>query len=197
MEIRTVAVFCSSSDAVAPEHFERAKKLGRIIGEQGWGLVFGGASVGLMGVLGHAAKETGSHVVGVVPEFLVKRGIAHDVCDEMIVTQTMAERKTTIGDRADAFVALPGSIGTLEELVEQMALKGLKQHTKPIVLVNPGGFWNTQLKMLNEMVEQHFLKPEMLTLLTIVDEVDDVVDAFANYVPPVIPNKWFSVEDQK
>ncbi|MFH0882163.1 MAG: TIGR00730 family Rossman fold protein, partial [bacterium] len=112
--IRSVAVFCSSSDAVAPEHFERAKRLGRIIGENGWRLVFGGASVGLMNALGNAARKAGASVVGVVPEFLVKRGIAHDVCDEMIVTKTMAERKTLIGERSDAFVALPGSIGTLE-----------------------------------------------------------------------------------
>jgi len=193
--VHTLAVFCSSSNAVAPEQFERAARLGQIIGEHGWSLVFGGASVGLMDALGKAARQAGARVTGVVPEFLVKRGIAHDVCDEMIVTKTMAERKSIIGLRSDAFVALPGSIGTLEELVEQMALKGLKRHAKPIVLVNPDGYWDRLLELFDGMVAQRFLKPEMLSLLTVVDDVEGVPSAFANYLAPELPNKWFSAED--
>lgn len=192
--VNSVAVFCSSSDAVAREHFERAERLGELIAEQNWSLIFGGASVGLMGAMAKAAKRAGGHIVGVLPEFLVKRG-ASEECDELIMTKDLMTRKALISEKSDVFIALPGSIGTLEELVEQMALKGLKQHSKPIVLVNPDGYWNPQLDMLQKMVEQKFLKEEMLGLLTIVGDVEDIPIALASYVPPDLPNKWFDADE--
>lgn len=193
--IRSVAVYCSSSDAIAGSHVDRAKALGRIIGEHGWELVFGGASVGLMGHLAREAKASGAAVYGVVPEFLVARGVAEEVCDEVLVTETMSERKARIAERADALIALPGSIGTMEELLEQMALKGLRQHSKPIVLVNAAGYWSPLLELLDRMVEERFLKPELLGVLTVVESVEEIPGALQAYEPPKLPNKWFSAEE--
>lgn len=195
VEINSVAVFCSSSDAVAKEHFERAERLGELIAEEKWSLVFGGASVGLMGALGTAAKKAGAYVIGVLPEFLEARGAAKGVCDELIMTEDMMTRKSLIADKSDAFIALPGSIGTLEEMIEQMTGKGLKQHSKPIILVNPDGYWDPFLDMLNKMVELNFLKEEMLGLLTIVSDVDDIPLALQSYVAPELPNKWFNADE--
>jgi uncharacterized protein (TIGR00730 family) len=195
IEIKAVTVFCSSSDAVAEEHFERAVELGTLIGDRGWSLVFGGASVGLMGALAKAAKKAGAYVIGVMPEFLVARGVAKENCDELVLTRDLTTRKATMAERGDAYIALPGSIGTLEELVEQMALKGLKQHTKPVILVNPDGYWDPFMDMLHKMVDQQFLKEEMLGLLTVVSDVDDISLALDSYVPPELPNKWFNADE--
>jgi len=190
-QIQSVCVFCSSSDAVAERHFDNARKLGQVIGENGWTLVYGGASVGLMGTLSEAAKKAGAKVVGIIPEYLVARGVDKETCDELIVTKDLATRKQLMAEKSDAFIVLPGSIGTLEEMMEQMALKGLKQHTKPILLLNGCAYWRPLLDLMEQMVALKFLKAEMMALLTIVEDPEDVPVALATYIPPDLPDKWF------
>ena len=196
MQIRSVAVFCSSSDAVDEVYVNAAKKLGRIIGEQGWELIFGGASVGLMGHLALAVKDAGGRSTGVVPEHLVARGIASEHVEEMIVTPDMKTRKATMAEKADAFIALPGSIGTMEEMLEQAALKALKQHGKPIVLVNLEGYYERLLSLFDEMIEKRFLKMEVLRVIKVVERVEQIPAYLSSYQPPELPNKWFSKDEK-
>lgn len=195
MKIQRVAVFCSSSDAIDQVYVDGARKLGQIIGERGWELVFGGASVGLMGHLADAVKAAGGSSIGVVPEMLVARGIASDNVEEMIVTPDMKTRKATIADKADAFIALPGSIGTMEEMLEQAVLKSLKQHAKPIVVVNLEGYFERLFELFDEMIEKRFLKMEVLRVFKVVERVEQIPEYLATYQPPTLPNKWFSKDE--
>ncbi|MCB2198996.1 TIGR00730 family Rossman fold protein [bacterium] len=195
MEIRRVAVFCSSSDAIDEIYVNGARKLGRIIGEHGWEMIFGGASVGLMGHLAETVKAAGGRSIGVVPEMLVARGIASEHVEEMIVTPDMKTRKATIAAKADAFIALPGSIGTMEEMLEQAVLKSLKQHAKPIVVVNLEGYYERLFELFDEMIEKRFIKMDVLRVFKVVERVEQVPEYLATYQPPALPNKWFGKDE--
>lgn len=141
--IKSICVYCSSSNAIDARHFETAQRLGQLIAERDATLVFGGGSVGLMGEVARAVHDGGGTVVGVIPEALKAReGVAYDLADELIVTSTMQERKAGMYQRADAFAVLPGGFGTLEEFLEILTLKHLDYHEKPIALINTDGFYD-------------------------------------------------------
>ena len=156
--IRSITVYCSSSRHVPAIYFEAARELGTSVARSGWTLVYGGNDVGCMGVLADAARAAGGKVVGITPELLVRDGIADDACDELIVTANMRDRKAMLEARGDAFVALPGGLGTFEEIFEILVGKLLGYHQKPIVLLNVADYYGPLLTMIEHGVEQRFIK---------------------------------------
>ena len=153
-----IAVYCASSNRVVDAYADHATRLGQAMAARGHTLVYGGGAVGLMGVVARAVHEAGGHVVGVIPEALKAReGIAYELADEMLVTDTMSERKREMFTRADAFVVLPGGIGTLEEFFEVLTLRALGYHGKPIALVNTGGFYDDLLAFLDRLRRDGFV----------------------------------------
>jgi uncharacterized protein (TIGR00730 family) len=172
--IRNVAVFCASADGTNPLYRSAAEALGTELAARQMGLIYGGAKVGLMRAVAEAALAGGGHVVGVIPEVLVDLEVAHEGISELHVTSTMHTRKALMGERADAFVILPGGFGTFEEMFEVLAWQTLKLHQKPIVLLNTAGFYDTLLQFLDECVDQGVLKPKNRQILLVASTVDDI-----------------------
>jgi hypothetical protein len=153
-----VCVFCSSSDTIAPEFFAAATELGEQIARNDYSLVFGGTDVGLMGAVARSTHQHGGRVVGVLPEAFEQRKLAYKSADELIITRDLRERKATMEGRANAFVALPGGFGTLEEVLEIITLKQLRFHNKPIVLLNTGGFYDHLAQFFERLMHDRFAK---------------------------------------
>lgn len=173
---RSVCVFCSSSSKVDGVYVELARDLGARLGRRGDTLVYGGTDTGLMGVLASAARDHGAHVIGVIPQRMVEHGIADERCDELVVTPDMRQRKTIMEQRADAFIALPGGFGTLEEFAEILALGVLDYHAKPLVLLNAGGFYDGLLAFFEQLYAGGFARSRYRGLY---DVVPDAVSALA------------------
>ena len=172
----SVCVYCSSSDAISDAYPPVAEALGHEIAQRGHTLVYGGGAVGLMGVVAHAAHEHGGEVTGVIPSKLQDReGIAYDA-DELIVTDTMRERKGIMFRRSDAFVTLPGGYGTLEEFMEVLTLKQLGYHDHPIVILNVDGFFDTLLSFFEELREGRFAREAITDLVHVVSTPDEALD---------------------
>lgn len=191
---QAIAVYCSSSENVGKEYFAEARTLGRLIAAGGHSLVYGGCAIGLMGEVARAVQEHGGKVLGVIPETIHSRGLAHDKCDELIVTPSMHERKLAMEERADAYVALPGGFGTLEEFVQVLTLKSLHYHKKPIVLINLNGFYDPLLHLFNHFVEHRFARTEINELYKVVPHAGDVVPYLESYEPPAELPKWFETQ---
>jgi len=171
-----VCVFCASAEGASPQYLEAAELLGRLIVRRGYGLLYGGATVGAMGAVADAALEAGGEVVGVIPEVIREREIDHRGLTELHVVGTMHERKALMASRADAFVALPGGYGTLDEFIEIVTWAQLKIHAKPCVLVNVGGFYDGFLRFLDHTVEQGFIFPENRTLVQVARDPEEALD---------------------
>jgi uncharacterized protein (TIGR00730 family) len=165
---RRVCVFCGSSIGVKPAYRTEAESLGRLLGEAGLGLVYGGAQVGLMGALADAALANGSEVIGVIPRTLAGIEVAHQRLSQLVLVDTMHERKALMAQEADAFVALPGGFGTLDEFFEILTWAQLSIHAKPCVLVNTGGYYDHLLSFLQAAIDQGFLKRENFALIHVV-----------------------------
>jgi len=174
---RNVCVYCSSSDVIDRRFFEVAHRLGTELGQRGDTLIYGGGSVGLMGEVARACHEHHGQVVGVIPESLKTAEIAYHQADELIVTETMSERKTLMFTRGDAFVILPGGFGTLEELAEVIVLKVLKYQDRPIIILNCHGFYDPLVDLFEHFIEHQFAKPKHRELYHIVTDVDQVFKA--------------------
>jgi uncharacterized protein (TIGR00730 family) len=187
---RHVCVYCSSSAAVDPSHVAVARDLGTALGERGEVLVWGGATVGLMGEVARAARAAGGRTVGVIPEALRAVEIADHAADELVVTPDMLSRKGELARRADAFVALPGGFGTLEELLEQLTGRLLGFHDKPIVLVDVGGFWQPLLELFEHLYRERFARPESRRAYTVVSDVEGVLAALDAPAGDPLPSKW-------
>jgi uncharacterized protein (TIGR00730 family) len=170
-----VCVFCASSPGLSPEHAAAAAELGRWIGASGHTLVWGGCNVGLMDILGRAVREAGGWTVAVVPRFLLDRGLGFEGAGEQVVTADLRERKAAMRARADAFVALPGGVGTWEEFFEVLALKKLGQLDRPIVLANLHGCYDPLLAQLAQSVEEGFNPPDLARLFDVVDSSADLL----------------------
>lgn len=173
--VRNICVYCGSNSGTNPAYAEAARRLGRAVAEEGLGLVYGGGGLGLMGELARSAIAHGGHVTGIIPGFLSRKERMLRAADELIVVEDMHQRKKLMFERSDAFVALPGGIGTLEELVEQLTWAQLGRHTKPIVLVNVEGFWGPLLQLLRHMHASAFIRTDMDVPFKTVDAVDQVV----------------------
>jgi uncharacterized protein (TIGR00730 family) len=186
-KIRNVCVYCGSGPGTNPRYVEAAVQFGRLLAENDIGLVYGGGSVGMMGAVASAVLEHGGRVTGIIPDFLVNREHAMKRVQELVVTRDMHERKQTMFERSDAFVALPGGIGTLEELVEQMTWAQLGRHAKPILLANIEGFWDPLLALLDHMRELAFIRAGLVVNVLKTSRVEDILPMLqraAEHAPP-------------
>jgi hypothetical protein len=173
--IRSVAVFCASADGVDPCYRAMAEELGVALAAHGIGVVYGGATVGLMQAVADASLTHGGCVIGVIPKVLVEMEVAHRGCTELHVVDTMHTRKAMMGELADAFLVLPGGFGTLEEVFEVLAWQTLKLHAKPILLLNTNGFYDTLLAFLDHAVAQGMLKAKSREVLRVAGSVDEAL----------------------
>ncbi|UZE47439.1 TIGR00730 family Rossman fold protein [Rhodopseudomonas sp. P2A-2r] len=173
--IKTVCVYCGSGPGTNPSFVESAIALGKSLAENGVGLVYGGGSIGLMGAVATSVLDHGGTVTGIIPDFLTKRENALSRAQEMIVTHDMHERKRLMFERSDAFVALPGGIGTLEELVEQLTWQQLGRHSKPILLANIDNFWEPLLELLDHMRSTAFIRPTLPLEVLKAERVEDIL----------------------
>jgi uncharacterized protein (TIGR00730 family) len=172
-----ICVYCSSSDYISPSYFETARALGRLMADRDHTLIYGGGNVGLMGALARSLHLHGGKVVGVIPAALrAIEGIAYAVAEELIITETMQERKRIMFTRADAFMVLPGGFGTLEELMEVLTLRKLKYHTKPIVLVNTAGFFDPLESLFEHFYREQFAQPHNRSLYRITQSPSEALD---------------------
>ena len=191
MAVESICVYCSSSDAVDGAYFEAARELGAEIARRKLRLVYGGTDIGLMGVVAKAAKTGGGQVIGVIPEAIRAMGIASTIDDELVVTADVRSRKAVMEDRADAFIALPGGFGTLEELLEAITHRQLRYHNKPIVLLNAAGFYDPLAALFDELFEHGFAKPKYRALYAIAATPAEAVDLALAEVGEPLPAKWF------
>ncbi len=175
---RKLCVYCGSSPGRNPTYAEAARRLGRALAEAGIGLVYGGGSLGLMGEVARACLEAGGHVTGIIPEFLIREEIMLEGVNELIVTANMHERKMSMFEQSDGFCALPGGIGTLEELVEISTWAQLGQHVKPIILANISGYWDPLLQLVEHMREEGFFRSSTDVRFDAVDHADQIIPMF-------------------
>lgn len=188
--IRAVCVFCASSESVDEIYRDAATDLGRRIGRLGADLVYGGASIGLMGCVARGVHEFGGKVIGVLPEFFKGKNIEYKDVDELIVTRDMRERKAIMDQRSDAFVVLPGGIGTLEEAMEILTMKQLRLTQKPLVFINTENFYGGLLSHMKEIVDLKFAKQETLDLFVSEPDAESALNYILNYTAPKTPSKW-------
>ena len=186
-------MYCSSSGAVDPAHVEAARAFGAGLAERGHVLVWGGSAVGLMGAVAASVRAGGGITVGIIPEALVAREVADHDADELVVTPDMGARKAEMSRRADAFVALPGGFGTLEELLEQLTLRLLGYHDKPIVIVDVEGFWQPLLALFEHLYAERFARPQSRDAYVVVESADAALaalDGLLGSAPAELPGKW-------
>lgn len=189
MELRNVCVYCGSSAGRDPAYAEAARALGRALVARGLGLVYGGASVGVMGAVADAVLDLGGRAVGVIPEALVRKEIAHGGLTELVVTSSMHERKTRMAELSDAFVALPGGIGTLEEIFEAWTCGQLGLHAKPFGFLNVAGYWDGLVSFLDHAVRERFVREPHRAMLVVSEDPEELLDRFAAWRAPEVP-KW-------
>ena len=188
---KAICVFCSSSEVLDAYYFETAKSLGKLIAENGFNLVHGGGMIGLMGAISASSQACGSKVTGVLPERLNLEGIASETDDEIIITKDMADRKTEMRKRSEAFIALPGGFGTLEEIAEVITLKQLKYHTKPVVILNTNDFYSPLIQMFERFYEHSFAKPEYRNLYFVANTPEEAMKYIIDYKYVEVKDKWF------
>jgi uncharacterized protein (TIGR00730 family) len=184
-----VCVFSGSSPGAHPDYARAAQELGRALADQGVGLVYGGASVGLMGAVADAVLDAGGDAVGVIPQALVEREIAHPALSDLRVVGSMHERKSLMAELADGFVALPGGMGTLEELFEVYTWTQLGLHSKPLGLLDVRSYFATLVEFLDHAVEERFLTVEHREMLVVEQRAGALLEAFRRWRPPV-RTKW-------
>ena len=177
MSIENVCVYCGSSSRVDDAFKEAATQMGALIAKEGWGVVYGGGHVGLMGLTADAALNNGGKVIGIIPEHIQEREVQHNNLTELHVVDTMHVRKQMMVDKSQAFVILAGGLGTLDELFELLTWKQLGLHDKPIVIVNIKGYWTKLLEAVQNIADEGFMRQEDLGLFIVVDSVDDVPKA--------------------
>jgi uncharacterized protein (TIGR00730 family) len=180
----SLCVYCGSSPGSNPAFTEAAREVGALIGQRGWQLVYGGGRAGLMGVLATAALAAGAKVVGVIPQSLMERELGHGQLTELHVVHSMHERKMLMAQRSDAFVALPGGIGTFEELFEVWTWRQLGYHHKPLGLLNVEGYYDSLLAFLAQTVSQGFVSAPQHQLLTVAHSAETLLDGIASQALP-------------
>lgn len=187
--MKCVCVFAGSSPGSRPAYREVAEELGRVLAARQLGLVYGGARVGLMGVVADAVLASRGQAIGVIPTALVAKEIAHNGLTDLRVVGSMHERKAVMADLADAFIALPGGWGTLEEFFEVLTWGQLGLHRKPCGLLNARGYFDGLLSFVGHSIGEGFVKPECRSMISVADSPGDLLDQLASYEPPVI-EKW-------
>jgi uncharacterized protein (TIGR00730 family) len=182
--IRAITVYCSSSGDLAAPYLRAGAELGAAIARAGWTLVYGGNRIGLMGVVADAARAAGGPVVGITPQLMLDHGIGDDRCDELVVTAGMRERKAVLEQRGDAFVALPGGLGTFEELFEVLVGRLLGYHGKPIVLLNVAGYYDRLIAAVEHGIEEGFIKAKSRDAWRVAPDVAAAMDYLRSAPPP-------------
>ncbi|MCB9851926.1 MAG: TIGR00730 family Rossman fold protein [Phycisphaerales bacterium] len=191
---KNMCVFCGSSSGRNPAFAETARRLGHAIADRGMSLVYGGGNVGLMGTVADAALEKGAKVIGVIPHSLERKEVAHRGLSELHICRTMHDRKRMMAERSDAFIALPGGYGTLEEIFEVITWAQLGIHHNPCALLNVDGFFDGLVQYLDHAVEMELLKPEFRNLLMVETDIDRLLDAVQAYkAPPVM--QWIEPDE--
>ena len=196
MPVKSICVFCGSAAGTNPVYAATARELGRALAARGLTLVYGGGRVGLMGQVAGSVLDSGGTVVGVIPHALAQKEIAQEDCTELVVVNTMHERKALMADRSGAFVALPGGYGTCDELFEIVTWAQLGIHRKPVALLNVNGFFTPLLAWLDHVVAEGLLRPKHRELLLVADTVPGLLDALAAWVPPEPTTKWVEPEER-
>ena len=187
---KLLCVYCSSSDRIDAKYFALAEALGAAMVARGWGLVYGGGKTGLMGAVARAVKLGGGRVIGVIPEFMKARELAYDEADELVTVVTLRERKLLMETRADAFLAMPGGFGTLEEMMEILTLRQLNLVKKPCVFLNHEGFYDDLLRLFRRMLDERFFKPTNMELFRMAATVPEAF-AHVEAAPADAESKWF------
>lgn len=185
--MRSVCVFCGGNPGVRPIYTAAATRLGTALARRGLALVYGGASVGLMGAVADATLAGGGEVFGVLPDFMIKREIAHPGLTRLELVGSMHERKLRMGELSDAFVALPGGFGTLDELFEVLTWAQLGLHQKPMALLDVDGYWTTLVAFLDHAAGEGLLRPEHRAMLLVDDDAERLVDRLLTATPPAMP----------
>ena len=191
--LSSICVYAGSSPGARPDYADAARALGETIARRGLGLVYGGGDVGLMKVVADAAMGAGGHVTGIIPRALMEREVGHGALSELLVVETMHERKLAMAERADAFIALPGGIGTVEELVEVLTWTQLGVHDKPCSVLDVAGYWQPLLAMLDHAVAERFLPEKHRQMLLSGTDPGQLLDALEAWQPSSVP-KWLDRE---
>lgn len=190
--MKSICVYASSSEAVDHQYRDIAHRLGELITEHGHTLIYGGGCVGLMGVCARAVHACGDgRVVGVITDKLVDLELAYQEADELVVTETMSERKRIMAERADAFIALPGGFGTLEEVMEILVLKQLWYHEKPCVFINVNGIYDHLFHFFDALIAEHFIKESHKAFFHVCTTAEDAYAYLERYEPGPVHGKWF------
>ncbi|CAM3431102.1 TIGR00730 family Rossman fold protein [Flavobacterium chungbukense] len=192
--MKRITVFCASSFGTEKVYEEQAILVGKTLAEQNIELVYGGANVGLMGAFADGALNAGGKVIGVLPNFLRSKEIAHQGLTELILVESMHERKTKMNDLCDGVIALPGGFGTLEELFEMLTWAQLGLHKKPIAILNINGFYDSLITLLETMTEKGLLKEVNQKMLLVSDTIDDLLEQMKNYTAPTV-GKWIDKKE--
>lgn len=183
-KLKSICVFCGSSMGARPAYRTAAQRVGELLAERGIGLVYGGASAGLMGVVADAALAKGGHVIGVIPESMLQREVGHQGLNKLHVVQTMHERKALMADLSDAFIALPGGYGTLEEMCEAVTWSQLGIQQKPCGLLNVEQYWDGLLRFLDHAVDEHFVTAENAQLILVARTPERMMERLDEWTPP-------------
>ena len=194
--MKRLCVFCGSNRGREPIYARAAQELGTALVRRGWGLVYGGGHVGLMGTIADAVLEAGGEVVGVIPQALVDKELAHRGLTTLHVTVTMHERKALMADLSDAFAALPGAYGTADELFEILTWAQLGLHTKPIGILNVAGFFDPLLAWVDKAVSEEFLKRKHRERLFVAENAEELLDRLLNAEPVEATSKWIVAKDR-
>jgi uncharacterized protein (TIGR00730 family) len=187
--MKRITVFCGSSFGNEAIYKEQATLLGQTLAKHNIELVYGGANVGLMGAVADGCLNEGGKVIGVLPDFLRSKEIAHTGLTELILVKTMHERKTKMNNLCDGVIALPGGFGTLDELFEMITWAQLGLHKKPIAILNINGFYDSLLELMQTMTDKGLLKEVNKKMLLVSDDIEDLLDKMKNYIPPTV-GKW-------
>ena len=179
----SICVYSSSSNRIHEDYFAAARELGRLMGERGHGLVYGGGNIGMMNAMALEAQAAGGRVVGVIPRLLRENKWCLETCDELIETVGMRDRKAVMESRADGFIAMPGGFGTLEELLEIITLKQLKYHAKPIVILDVGGYYDHLLAQFERMFDEGFARRKYAELYHVTADPRDALEHIETYTP--------------
>ena len=189
--IRSIAVFCASSDGIDPKIFEEAYLVGEFFANNKIELIFGGSKLGLMGQVAKGALDNNGKVTGVIPEFLKSKEVVHTGLTSLITTQDMHERKLKMHDLSDGFIALPGGFGTMEELFEILTWGQLGLHRKPIGILNSNHYYDDLLELLQKMLQKGLLKESNMHLLLVSDKIEDLIQKMLEFKPLPVP-KWMN-----
>jgi len=192
--MKSITVFCASSFGTEEIYKEQAVLLGQTLAKQNIKLIYGGANVGLMGAVADGVLNAGGEAIGVLPDFLRSKEIAHLGLTELIFVESMHERKTKMNDLCEGVIALPGGFGTLEELFEMLTWAQLGLHKKPIAILNINGFYDSLIELTQTMVEKGLLKDVNQKMLLVSDNIDDLLNQMKNYVAPTV-GKWIEKKE--